>query len=420
VTFTSEALRHKLAALTDLAGEPGRLVIAYSGGLDSTVLLHALAASRDVLQKPILAVHVDHGLHKEAANWSGHCHSVANALDIDCCELPVNVDAESGAGPEAAARDARYAAFRSIAQSGDWLLSAHHKDDQAETLLLNLMRGSGPAGLAGIGEIQPFASGWLVRPLLSFSRSELQTYAKQHDLDWIDDPSNEDCAFDRNYLRHEVMPLLEARWPDVASRLKRSAVLAGEAATLLDQLADSDFNSLQARPDRLPLAKLRQLPLQSIVADLIPAREDAQPLVKWPGVEVRRYRDQVYVLPATSKEVASDTSTSSEGNIVLPPGLGELEFETGAESGLSEAIVAAGVELRFRSGGEEIKLAGQSHTRKLKKLLQEEGFVPWMRDRLPLLDSANELVAVGDLWIAAHAASEPGISIRWKNRPPIH
>jgi tRNA(Ile)-lysidine synthase len=444
VNFTSEALRRKLAELTNLAGEPGRLLIAYSGGLDSTVLLHALAASRDEHQEPVLAVHVDHGLHEDARSWSEHCRSVAAALDIEFCELQVEVDLKSGAGPEAAARDARYEAFRSIAQSGDWLLSAHHKDDQAETLLLNLMRGSGPAGLAGIGEVQPFASGWLVRPLLDVSRASLREYADAHDLAWTDDPSNEDRAFDRNYLRHDVMPLLEARWPDVASRLKRSAVLAGEAATLLDQLADSDFSSLNSRPDRLPLEKLRQLPaervrnllryvvrelglpsppaaqLQSVVVDLIPAREDAQPLVRWTGAEVRRYRDQVYVLPATHVEGPLDSCAMIDGKIVLPVGLGELELHAGAKEGLSEAVVAAGVGLRFRAGGEEIKHVGQPHTRKLKKLLQEEAVVPWMRDRLPLLYSNGELVAVADLWIAADAVSEPGIAIRWKNRPPIH
>ena len=444
MSFTRETLPRKLAELVNLAGEPERLLIAYSGGLDSTVLLQALASSRESHRKPLLAVHVDHGLHEDAAKWSEHCRSVAATLDIEFLELRVNVDLDSGSGPEAAARDARYEAFRSIIRQGDWLLSAHHKDDQAETLLLNLMRGSGPAGLAGIGEIQPFASGWLVRPLLDVSRASLRAYADAQDLARIDDPSNEDRAFDRNYLRHEVMPLLETRWPDVASRLKRSAVLAGEASMLLDQLADSDFNALGARPDRLPLAKLRQLPaerqrnllryvvrelglpsppaaqLQSVVADLIPAREDAQPLVLWSGAEVRRYRDQVYVLPATPTSVPQNVTTSTGGRFILPSGMGELNLEEGASSGLSEAVVARGIELRFRSGGEEIKSVGHTHTRKLKKLLQEEGVVPWMRERLPLLYSGGDLVAVADLWIASSAASEPGIAVRWKNRPPIH
>ena len=448
MTFNHDDLLAKLAEVAELAGRPARYVIAYSGGLDSTVMLHALAACRDVHQTGLTAVHVDHGLHADSAAWSQHCKAIANSLDIEFVDLKVDVDVDSGEGTEGAARRARYDAFRSYVQAGDWLVSAHHKDDQAETLLLNLMRGSGPAGLAGIGEIQPLAAGWLVRPLLSTSRNDLQSYAVEHELDWIDDPSNEDRQFDRNYLRHEVLPRLEARWPDVASRLKRSAVLAGEAAQLLDQLADADFQILGGRPDRLALKRLQELPperqrnvlryvvrelglpsppattLQSVIAELIPARDDGQPIVKWPGAEIRRYRDNVYVLAASTTPAADAGHPFRVGTaanrIALAPGLGDLDLEPGAPSGLANAVVARGLELRYRSGGEEIKPLGQAHTRKLKKLLQEEGVVPWMRDKLPLVYSGGELVAVADLWIAASAASEPGTAIRWRNRPPLH
>jgi tRNA(Ile)-lysidine synthase len=157
-----------------------------------------------------------------------------------------------------------------------------------------------------------------------------------------------------------------------------------------------------------------------VVLDLIPARDDAQPVVQWPGAEIRRYRDQVYVLPAAAADDTVAIGMIAAGKVALPSGMGELTFEAGASQGLAEAIVSRGLELRFRSGGEEIKPVGQSHTRKLKKLLQEEGVVPWMRERLPLLYSGGDLVAVADLWIAANAASEPGTAINWKNRPPIH
>jgi len=226
VNFDQETLPHKLAELGKLAGKPDRFVIAFSGGLDSTVLLHALASSRDMHKTALLAVHVDHSLHEDSASWTKHCESFAEALDTECVCVKVDVATGTGRGTEAAAREARYNAFRSLLRAGDWLLSAHHKDDQAETLLLNLMRGSGPAGLAGIGEVQPFAAGWLVRPLLSISRNELRNYANELELNWIDDPSNEDRQFDRNYLRHEVIPRLDERWPDVANRLRRSAFLA--------------------------------------------------------------------------------------------------------------------------------------------------------------------------------------------------
>lgn len=448
MTFKHNDLLATLAEVAELAGRPTRYVIAYSGGLDSTVMLHALVASRDEHQTTLTAVHIDHGLHNDSAAWSQHCKAIADSFEVEFVDLKVDVDVDSGEGTEGAARRARYDAFRSFVCAGDWLLSAHHKDDQAETLLLNLMRGSGPAGLAGIGEIQPLAAGWLVRPLLSSSRSDLQVYATEHELDWIDDPSNEDRQFDRNYLRHEVLPRLEARWPDVASRLKRSAVLAGEASQLLDQLADADFRTLGGRPDRLALKRLQELPperqrnvlryvvrelglpsppattLHSFTTDLIPARDDAQPVVTWSGAEIRRYRDNVYVLAAGTaaetdavRPIAFGTATKS---VALAPGLGDLDLEPGAASGLADAVVTRGLELRYRSGGEEIKPLGQAHTRKLKKLLQEEGVVPWMRDKLPLVYADGELVAVADLWIAASAASEPGTAIRWRNRPSLH
>jgi tRNA(Ile)-lysidine synthase len=171
VTFTTETLLRRLAELTDVAGQPNRYVIAFSGGLDSTVLTHALASTRAVHQVPLLAVHVDHGLQKESPTWAAHCSAFAAQFGIDLITRRVLVDAGSGSGPEAAAREARYAALRSLLEPRDWLLSAHHEDDQAETVMLNLMRGSGPAGLAGINVIRKFAAGWLARPLLDIPRS---------------------------------------------------------------------------------------------------------------------------------------------------------------------------------------------------------------------------------------------------------
>ncbi len=444
MSFDRQSLEQALRNLAQLAGQPNRLVIAYSGGLDSEVLLYALAALRGSFGADLLALHVDHGLNQESRAWSEHCASRAADLGVECRILRVAVDATSGQGVEAAAREARYAAFRAELQHGDWLLSAHHKDDQAETLLLNLLRGSGPAGLAGIGEVQPFGPGWLIRPLLSFTREQLRHYAVAHDLEWIDDPSNEDRSFDRNFLRHEVFPVLQSRWPDASSRLRQSAVLAGEAALLLDQLADSDRQSLGVRPDRLSVGGLRALDeerqrnvlrytvrelglppvpasaLQSIVTDLLPARADAQPVVQWDVAEARRYRDQVYLLPQSDQSVSAPRLPVEAGQAELGPGLGLLRLEPGADRGLSTAVVEAGLEVRQREGGEEIKPSGQAHTRKLKKLLQEEGVVPWMRDRVPLVYSSDRLVAVGDLWVADEAASSPGTAIRWEDRPALH
>jgi tRNA(Ile)-lysidine synthase len=435
----------KLAELEEVAGRPGRYLVAFSGGLDSTVLLHALASARQPHGVPLVAAHVDHGLQPASGEWSAWCRSFAATLGIDFVALTVEVDRQSGLGLEAAARAARYGALTELLGEGDWLLSAHHRDDQAETLLLNLTRGSGPAGLAGIGESRPLGAGWLVRPLLGVSRETLEEYARGHSLEWITDPSNEDPQFDRNYLRHEVLPLLDARWPGVAERLGRSASLAGEAAALLAELAALDCRGLGERPDRLDLKPFRELSparqrnvlryvlvrlglplpgatqLEQIITELVPAREDAQPLVAWPGAEARRYRDRMYLLPGIgSTGIAEDVDGGAADCIRLPDALGLLRLRRGAESGLSDAVLERGLEVRFRSGGERLKPYGQNHTRTLKKLLQEEGIVPWMRDRVPLLYSAGELVAVADLWISADAASRPGTAVQWQRRPALH
>ncbi len=444
MSFSRDSLLRKLEGLAQLAGSPERLVIAYSGGLDSEVLLHTLVDLREAFGADLLVLHVDHGLQAESQRWAARCEERAAELGVESRTLRVDVDTAAGQGTEAAAREARYAAFRSEVQHGDWLLSAHHKDDQAETLLLNLLRGSGPAGLAGIGEVQPFGPAWLVRPLLSYSREELHQYAESHELGWIDDPSNEDRKFDRNYLRHEVFPVLRARWPDASGRLRQSAMLASEAALLLDHLADADLGTLGRRPDRLSLSGLRALDaerqrnllryavrelglpavpapaLRSIITDLLPAREDAQPVVRWDGAEVRRYRDRVYLLPQSAEPAPMAARRIESGWVELGAGMGLLRLENDADTGLADAVVAAGLEVRQRQGGEEIKLAGQRHTKKLKKLLQEEGVVPWMRDRVPLLYSGGRLVAVADLWIAEGAVSAPGSAIHWDDRPALH
>ena len=445
MNFSEEGLLERLADLERLAGRPARFVVAFSGGLDSTVLLQAIAASRERHGKPILALHIDHGLQAESPNWVEHCQRVAAELTVPFACEKVSVDLASGLGPEAAAREARYAALGRFVAGGDWLLSAHHLDDQAETVLLNLMRGSGTTGLAGIGPVRRIASGWLVRPLLDVPRADLEAYVAVRSLDFIEDPSNLEQQFDRNYLRHEVLPRLEARWPDAAARIRRSAQLAREATALLAELAELDRVQCADRNDRVSLEGLRGLSpersrnllrylvaqlglplpgashLEQIVTELVPAREDAQPLVAWTGATARRYRDRLYLLPAEGPGEGRPPDSKVSGNTVqLPAGMGTLVLRAVTGLGLSEAVVARGLEVRYRVGGEEIRPFGQPHTRKLKKLLQEAGIVPWMRERLPLLYSDDRLVAVADLWIAAEAASEPGTAVEWQDRPALH
>lgn len=445
MTFGPEVLLERLDALETAGNRPDRYVIALSGGLDSAVLAHALAVSRERHGKSLLAVHVDHQLHPESASWNDYCRKLAGTLGIEFVAETVSVDPAGGGGLEAAARSARYSALARHTADGDWLLSAHHRNDQAETLLLNLMRGSGPAGLAGIGLLTRFAAGWLVRPLIDVSRDALQAYAAEHELCWIDDPSNEDLRFDRNYLRHEVLPELDQRWPGVVERLARSAGLAAEAALMLDELAAIDLQGVGGRAARIDIAGLlalsdarqrnllryavRQAGLPApgaarlaTVLDSVPrAREDAQPLVEWEGAAVRRYRGNLYLLPPLAEPILPpEGQPLVAAPVSLGPGMGVLRLAPGAPRGMSGAIVERGLSVRTRRGGEEIKLAGQKHTKKIKKLLQEEGVVPWMRERLPLVYAGEQLVAVADLWIAADAVSEPGTAVCWDERPELH
>jgi tRNA(Ile)-lysidine synthase len=448
VTPEAESLLGKLRELEAIARRPARYVIAFSGGLDSTVLLHALVALREQLGVPLLAIHVDHGLHAESAAWVEHCRRFAAELGVEFLARSVKVQLESGKGPEASARDARYNALHSELRFDDWLMSAHHREDQAETLLLNLIRGSGPMGIAGIGSIRRFGPGWLVRPLLETNRGELQAYATRERLHWLEDPSNVDRRFDRNFLRHDILPRLQARWPDIAARLQRSAGHAGEASQLLTNLAEIDLESLGGRAQRIPIDRLlvlsparqrnvlrfalRQLGLATptamqlarILNEVVPAREDARPLVTWAGAAARRYRNGLYLLPEPLPESPQTVQVSARqatlDDIPLGPGLGVLQFCPEQESGLSADLLRGGIEIRFRQGGEKFQPLGQSHTRKLKKLLQEEGVVPWMRDQLPLIYADNHLVAVGDLWLAARAVAEPGVALCWKDRPALH
>jgi tRNA(Ile)-lysidine synthase len=445
VTFGPDVLLERLDALETIANKPRRYLVALSGGLDSTVLAHALAETRARHGKRLLAIHIDHQLQADSARWSAYCRDLAGRFGIESVTERVAVDTSGGSGVEAAARAARYAALARHVAAGDWLLSAHHRNDQAETLLLNLMRGSGPAGLAGIGAATPFAGGWLVRPLIDVSRAALERYAAAHGLEWLDDPSNEDQRFDRNYLRHDVLPALERRWPGAVERIARSAELAGEAASMLDELAAIDLQGLGNRPTRIDVEGLAKLPearqrnllrhairraglplpgaarLGTVIDSVLQAKPDAQPLVEWPGGELRRYRGRLYLLPPLGEAAwppgGKELATSP---VALGEGMGTLRLVPGAPRGLSAATAGRGLCVRMRSGGEQIRPAGQAHTKKLKKLLQDAGVVPWMRDRLPLVFAGEQLVAVADLWVAAGASSEPGTAVHWDDRPELY
>lgn len=437
-----------LARLFDLASAddpPRRFVVAYSGGRDSSVLLHALASGRGRQKIPVVAIHANHQLHADADDWQAHCRVQAESLGVSFIARTLTIGPDAPGGIEAAARSARYALFSDVMESGDWLLTAHHAGDQAETLLMNLMRGSGVSGLAGIGERQPFARGQLVRPLLGCLPHEIAGYAATYGLVWVEDPSNDTLMFDRNFLRRQVVPLLESRWPAAVLRMARSAALCGEAAELLEAQAAVDLAqagtatrlSIRAmvrlagprqrtllryavKSAGLPPVPARQL--QQILAVLLPARPDAAPLVQWTGAAARRYRQHLYFLPQPQ------SAPSPPGSLLFPDrpldlgvGYGQLSLSTGNGSGgIDRALAARGLAVRFRQGGETLQPYGHECTHTLKKLLQQKSIVPWMRPCIPLLYAADELVAVADLWISANRFDERGYCIHWHEPPTLY
>lgn len=448
--------RTLVAALSRLCAawpQTRRLTVGFSGGLDSTVLLHVLAHLRPAgLQ--LDALHVDHGWRPESADWARHCIARATALGVGCRVLRIEARAAPGESPEAAARTARYAALGARLDAGNALLTAQHADDQAETVLLMLLRGAGPKGLAAMPEDAALGSGRLWRPLLGVSRAALQAYATHYRLDWLDDPANTDTDYDRVFLRERLMPVLAGRFPAAARTLARSARLSAEAQAAVETLAAQDLDGLtgggagpagaggtlavaglQALSPARARAALRlwierlglPLPpaarLDTVLRDLLPARRDAEPCVCWPGAEMHRFRERLHVfapLPALPDALCLDWPP--EGGEISIAGLGTLVWQPASGAGLDAARLAGRrVTLRLRQGGERFRPAGRRHAQELKKLLQAAGIAPWLRARLPLLYIDEELVAVAGLgiaegWLAGPDA--PGRVPAWQTQAP--
>ncbi len=416
----------------------GRWLLAFSGGLDSTVLLHLLCEYRQThpAAPPLIAVHVNHNLQLASAAWERHCERVCAALEVSLLVRKVAV-AGDGRGLEAAARDARYGELAATLRPGDVMFFAHHQDDQVETLLLRWLRGAGLRGLQGMPALRPLGPGLLSRPLLAWPRTALEAYARLHHLDWIDDPSNADTGFDRNYLRHEVLPLLAQRWPAYRGSVVRSARQLSAAEAVLEQLLPTPppCATLLGDPG-IPVASLLQGPacgwlvLQEWLLGQglpVPPRGPASeflrqlqagggsPQLAWSGQRLRRFGDGVYLLPtADPGGCAGADQLAPEAPLELPGG-GRLELvPAGAEAGIAlgpgEFLV-----VRNRGGGERCQPLGRGRSQRLKKLLQEAGVPPWWRDRLPLLYLGDDLVAVADLWLCTTARTfAKGGQGRWR------
>jgi tRNA(Ile)-lysidine synthase len=391
--------------------------IAFSGGLDSTVLLHLLAdLAKTESLPPLSAVHIHHGLQAAADAWPQHCQSVCDALGVPL--LIERVKVQPGASLERAARDARYAVFGSLTQANDLLLTGQHRDDQAETLLFRLMRGAGVRGLAGIPAQRPVGQGMLIRPLLDVSRSELEAYAQAHQLRWIEDPSNQDRQFSRNYLRHQVMPLLTERWPQAQASMARSATHLREAQGLLDELAQIDLTTAATAHDFewLGLPSLELAPLAALSAarqrnvishwlepltrlpdtdhwsgwtDLCEAGHDASPVWRLADGELHRSAGRVWWL-------SGDWLRSPVIGCEWQSPASALRLVDNGRVMLSGQTPSVPLRIAYRQGGEVMQVADRGH-RDLKRLLNERAVPGFVRGRLPLLFRGDELLAVANL-----------------------
>lgn len=401
-----------------------RWLVAYSGGVDSHVLLHLLATLPQ--HPPIEAIHINHQLQPQAAQWADHCRQQAAALHIPMHCVDIDVEQRLGQSLEASARDARYRAFDGVLESGDVLMQGHHRDDQIETLMLRLLRGGGSKGLSAIPQQRAIAKAQLFRPLLSITRHAIEDYARSHQLQWVEDPSNNSNDFDRNYLRNEVLPLLAKRWPNYRNTLARTVRLSEESSQLDQELALIDSQALQLDKQQQSIAidslenlsALRQknvlrflfaawqfpLPsaaqLDTLISQVMFAKDDANPKVEWHGVQVRRFKNRLYIMQPLVDFDSQQTFLWPLENDLFIEGIGELAIKPGNGPGLDlDKLDKRVLTVRFRQGGERCQPAGRAASQALKKLFQEYEVKPWLRDRTPLLYCGEQLVAVADLWV---------------------
>ena len=403
-----------------------RIIIGYSGGVDSHVLLH-VCANHPAFKDKLTAVYVHHGLQAEADAWAEHCANITTQLGVQFKVLRVNASPAQGESPEEAARNARYTALKTLVAKDNVLLVAQHREDQLETVLLQLFRGSGLKGLSGMPEAMEFGKGQLLRPFLTVSKQTIDTYAVENALSWITDPSNFSNDYDRNFLRNAVLPLLKQRWPACDKTVSRSAKHCAEAQALISEQARELFGHVFNAIDntllitsliKLDIAKqdlvIREwfnclgykMPSAAFVkrlrAEVVSARQDSDPILTGAGYTVRRYRDKLYCLTHDAPETirnfvwqTGELSVKISEHQVL-----ELVY---ASSGISfDQWQQSIVTVQARKGGEKLRLPNRIGRHALKDLFQEAGIPPWKRELTPLIYLDEELVAVGDLWISAN------------------
>lgn len=416
--------------LAPLTTTPRQIILALSGGLDSRVLLALLAQYRD--QHPqhcYRVVHVNHGLQLQAEQWARQCQHWAAQAGFDCRVEHVELD--SALSLEHAAREARYQALQQHLEPEGLVLTAQHSDDQVETFFLALKRGSGLDGLAGMPEVRPLGHGWLVRPLLAQSRAALASYASSHGLSWIDDPSNQQTRFDRNFLRQHWLPQADARWPGFRQAVQRTQRLCAEQSSLLTRFIAPIVENAVSDSGALPIAVLPQADpamahallrhwlkryklvltyaqLQVLIRDVIHAKQDANPCLTIADVSIRRYQQQLYVVTPCADLSQWQGELTLEQPLTLPDGLGQLHllpFEATAP-GLALGPLTSTLKVHFNPSGLAMHPVGRQGRRKLKKLYQEAAIPSWLRRRQPIVCDDQGVVAVADHFVRLGASGQ--------------
>ncbi len=419
-----------------------RISVAFSGGPDSSVLLEALVRLRDADDSglPALrALHVNHGLQEQARDWVQQCESYCRSRRVELTVLSVSVPRRAAESLEDAARKSRYQALGQCLEDGEILCTAQHANDQAETLLLQLLRGAGPRGLAAMPVIRRFHAGYLARPLLTVSQDFIMHCIRCWDLPLVTDPANSDPRFARTRVRRLLLENILPQFPGAVTTLNRSARLQAAASNAIETLAGLDIQDCRGSiPTTLAAGALAGLPharglevlrcwlreqdlpipnqarLLEVSRQMATAGADRQPVIRWPGVEVRRYRNQIHALrPVENPNQDWCQIWRLERKLRLPWGC--LWSEPAIGRGLK--LDCAQVDVRLRQGGERCRPAGHRNSRRLKHLLQENHVPPWQRGRWPLLQTADGLAAVAGLWVCEGfqaRAGEPGRVIHWQ------
>jgi tRNA(Ile)-lysidine synthase len=445
MSFSAASLRAVLDS--HAPGGIAGFVVALSGGADSAALLAGMAALRhDPRALPLRAVHIDHGLQTAAAQFRDACSALCRQLRVPLRIISIDIDSPAGISVEAAARDARYAALAAQLAPKECLLTAHHRKDQAETLVLQALRGAGVKGMSAMPMCRIFGAGWHVRPLLDVPQSELLAFGAHLAQFRSPDPMNEDLRFDRTFLRRQVWPMIEDRWPGMEIALSRTArhmadtqrLLDSAAAADLARLRDGEALSIQALRSLPPLRRMNavrlwlceaqaQAPsmarLSEALRQVLDADVDRMPRVVWGNAALRRYRQRLFLTEADPPRLREPQAWSANSGASLSLGqrLGTLTL-VAQIGGIALNQLPVSLIVRRRAGGEALRPARLAKTHSVQHLCQSQGVLPWMRDALPLVFAGDALIAVADLWLDARwcvAADAPGVAIQWHGAPLI-